>query len=479
YTSIVRSTVNPVDDPVVAEDESYTTNEDTPLTVTAPGVLRNDSYPDGFGSLVVVSRPANGTLTLNPDGSFTYTPNPKWYGTDSFVYKLCDADGDCDEAVVTIVVNIVNDPVNAEDVNTRTCVNEGVLVELLASDEDILADGFKDHPISFALLAGPSHGTVSADWTSVVYRTGQAVLSVLYTPDPNFVGTDEFTVRITDPYGSVAVINVRVDVESCGSLPAGATGEVLIGPVVIHELAWAGTTASPQDQWVELLNVTDSPIDLTGWTLRWRKKVPKTEEDLIWRMVELHGVIPAHGFFLLERGHDDVVRDVPADLIYPETMRVGEKEIPLLFSLEGDVVELLDPSGRVVDTANADPRVEGWAAGALVPPRTMERKAPQFPDLQENWWTNLGLVVWGRDANNTTIMGTALALNEPEVLAVRGEPIIVERGQKVELTRYIGERPAEALWVKVVGGDVAGGAASAPNPSPWTSAGIASSTWPQ
>ena len=74
-----------VNDAPVAQDERYTTNEDTPLLVPAPGFLGNDSDVDGDPlTSVLVSGPAHGTLTLNPDGSFTYTPAENFCGEDSF-----------------------------------------------------------------------------------------------------------------------------------------------------------------------------------------------------------------------------------------------------------------------------------------------------------------------------------------------------------------------------------------------------------
>src|SRR5205807_1933202 len=82
----VTITVTPVNDaPVAANDDSYTTPEDTQLTVSAPGVLAH--YPDAAlvrSTAVLVSGPGHGTLTLNADGSLVYMPALNFNGTDSF-----------------------------------------------------------------------------------------------------------------------------------------------------------------------------------------------------------------------------------------------------------------------------------------------------------------------------------------------------------------------------------------------------------
>ncbi|HOY07397.1 MAG TPA: Ig-like domain-containing protein [Saprospiraceae bacterium] len=97
--------VAPVNDPPVANPDPYTMNEDTPLS---GNVVSNDTDPDGPAVVVsLVSGPANGTLMLNPDGTFTYTPNTNFNGTDSFVYSYCDGAAPtpaCDQATVTITV---------------------------------------------------------------------------------------------------------------------------------------------------------------------------------------------------------------------------------------------------------------------------------------------------------------------------------------------------------------------------------------
>jgi VCBS repeat-containing protein len=103
-------------DPPVANNDSYSTNEDTPLTVTAPGVLANDTDADGDPITAVLdTTTSNGTLTLNTDGSFNYTPNTNSNGTDSFTYFANDGTANSNlAATATITVNQVPDPPTAD-----------------------------------------------------------------------------------------------------------------------------------------------------------------------------------------------------------------------------------------------------------------------------------------------------------------------------------------------------------------------------
>ncbi len=88
--------------------DAYTVDQDTPLTVAAPGLLTNDF--DGLGlpltvQTAPVTSPTNGVVTLGSDGSFVYTPNPGFVGTDSFVYLVDDGHALSATATVTITVN--------------------------------------------------------------------------------------------------------------------------------------------------------------------------------------------------------------------------------------------------------------------------------------------------------------------------------------------------------------------------------------
>ena len=114
-TAVVTVTVNPINDPPDAVDDSdVTVNEDATVAIT---VLANDNPgPEGNldpTSVTVTVPPANGTATPDAAGVIQYVPNPNFNGTDTFTYQVCD-DGiplpaACDTAVVTVTVNPVND----------------------------------------------------------------------------------------------------------------------------------------------------------------------------------------------------------------------------------------------------------------------------------------------------------------------------------------------------------------------------------
>lgn len=78
------------------------------MTVPAPGVLANDVDAEGDAvTAVLVTGPANGALTLNSDGSFTYRPALLFLGNDSFTYQASDGTATSNTATVTIAVGLI------------------------------------------------------------------------------------------------------------------------------------------------------------------------------------------------------------------------------------------------------------------------------------------------------------------------------------------------------------------------------------
>lgn len=156
-------------------------------------------------------------------------------------------------------------------------------------------------------------------------------------------------------------------------------GLAALGDVVINEIAWAGNAANHTDEWIELVNTSDRPIDLDGWRLTSSDGAP----DFL-----LHGILvplnrdhPGAGYVLLERGDDGSVPSLSARVIYSGAL-----------TDRGESLLLYDSENRLVDTANARP--EGadssfaWPSGSGSPGyRTMERVDPLLPDAPDNWAT--------------------------------------------------------------------------------------------
>lgn len=108
--AITTVSVAPVNDIPIVADDAFVTNAGSSVSQVAPGVLVNDSDPDGSLSAVLVSGPANGILILNTDGSFDYTPNAGFVGSDSFVYQAIDGLGGMATGTATLTVQSTSGP---------------------------------------------------------------------------------------------------------------------------------------------------------------------------------------------------------------------------------------------------------------------------------------------------------------------------------------------------------------------------------
>lgn len=182
----------------VGFDDGYSVSEDASLVVDASnGLLVNDAR-SGTNDLaaVLVQEPTHGVLALNPDGSFTYTPNADFHGNDQFVYRPMGNGLVGDPAVVHVTVDPVNDtPAAADDGVFTTAYGAPIVMaaaDLLANDTDLDGDA-----LTIAAVGEAVGGTV-------VLADGV----VIFTPDAGYWGSASYSYTISDLAGAHATAQV-------------------------------------------------------------------------------------------------------------------------------------------------------------------------------------------------------------------------------------------------------------------------------
>ena len=183
---------------------------------------------DGDGDVLTVTdytQPVNGSVVLNPAGTFTYTPAANYTGTDTFTYTVSDEaspwhlhrmtglfgqGGHTSTTTVTVTVTAVDDaPVAVDDIAAAIAEDGGpTLIDVLANDTDI--DGGPE----IIAVTQPAHGTATFNATAVSY-----------TPAVNYNGTDTFTYTLNG--GSTATVSVSVNPVDDAPIAVGDTYTVI------------------------------------------------------------------------------------------------------------------------------------------------------------------------------------------------------------------------------------------------------------
>lgn len=214
---------------LLAADDAFTATEDTALSGT--GLLENDTGAGG-AQAVLTGSPAHGTVALDPDGSFTYTPAADFTGVDVFDYKFVAGAGESNPARVRITVTAVNDaPVGTGDAFRITPggAPNGIPRNVLANDTDVEGDA-----LTAVLVDGPAHGTL----------TLHAEGTFDYAPDAGFTTTDSFTYRPND--GAIDGNLVTVTLTRNAAPVAGADSLELVQEV-ITDVAAPGVLGNDSD----------------------------------------------------------------------------------------------------------------------------------------------------------------------------------------------------------------------------------------
>src|SRR6185436_16822587 len=217
-------TMAPDNDAPLAVNDTASTTEETAVSGT---VLGNDTDVDAGAELTAMlgTSPANGTVTLNSAGSFTYTPHANFTGTDSFTYSASDGTAISNVATVTIAVTGVNDAPVAADDPASTLEDAAVSGNVLDNDTD--PDG--GTALTATLGASPTNGTVTLSPDG----------SFTYTPALNFNGTDRFTYTASDGTAISNVATVILTVAAVNDAPlavndtASTTEETAVSGTVL------------------------------------------------------------------------------------------------------------------------------------------------------------------------------------------------------------------------------------------------------
>jgi hypothetical protein len=208
--SSAQVSLNVAPTPPTAANYTYTVNENQTLTVPAPGVLANDTDPNGLSLMAVsFSAPAHGTLTpdANGDGGFVYAPFAGVYGPDSFTYQATDGPATSTQATVTITVN--SPPVVTAPKSVSVIQNS--ILPFAVANAISVAD---PSGTSESLTLSVKHGTLSLVATDGLPVTGNGTktlvlgetLSTLdadlatlaYTPTHGYKGSDKLSLSDTD-----------------------------------------------------------------------------------------------------------------------------------------------------------------------------------------------------------------------------------------------------------------------------------------
>lgn len=236
----INVTVTSVNDVPVANDDSYTTLEDTDVYVD-PRSNDTDVENDPLVT-TILSGPTNGTLTPDGLGAFDYSPNPNYFGTDSFTYQVSDGTANSNVATVNITVTSVNDvPVAMDDsyvTGEEQTLNVPIEFSVLNNDSDV-----EDPAGSFLaeLTSVPSYGIV------VLNPNG----TFTYTPQANFSGLDTFTYQVTDSDGASDTATVYIFVGVLNDAPVAQDDVYQVDEDTLLDVTTTGV----------LLNDSDSDVD--------------------------------------------------------------------------------------------------------------------------------------------------------------------------------------------------------------------------
>jgi N-acetylneuraminic acid mutarotase len=219
-----------------ANNDTYLAQASTPKPVVAPGLLGNDSDPDNDPlTAALIADPTHGTLNFQADGSFLYTPDEGYIGTDIFTYQASDGDKVSNVATVAIIVQETNSTPSAA--NDHYAIDEDEVLSIsapgiLSNDLDPEGD-----PLMAVLVNNPSNGTLALNGDG----------SFIYIPGANFSGSDGFTYYSSDGSLNSDETTVTITVNPVNDAPVATADQYITTVNTSLTVAAPGLLANDQD----------------------------------------------------------------------------------------------------------------------------------------------------------------------------------------------------------------------------------------
>ena len=183
-----------------AANATGTTPENQSLSVAAPGVLTNDVDPNGFSlSVISYTQPGHGSVTVNADGSYVYSPATNYYGSDSFSYTMTNGNGRASSAAVNLSVLFVNHSPTLDPISPIT-VNEDAPQQTV-NLTGISAGPTNESSQTLTVTAASSNPGLIPNPT-VTYTSADSTGTLTLTPATNSYGQATLTVIVKDSGGT-------------------------------------------------------------------------------------------------------------------------------------------------------------------------------------------------------------------------------------------------------------------------------------
>ena len=299
---------------------------------------------------------------------------------------------------------------NLEQTATSTATTTEIFVDSTAPDISLTVDECQNSISQTGCLFATTTITIHPSWFSTATDINHYILNKNGIATTTTATSTQITISGNQSY----VLGISA-VDSVGNVSPEKTQIIQINnaPVVINEVAWAGTHSSSADEWIELYNNTNKDIDLTNWTLYAEDNTPN---------IPLSGTISANEYFLLERTDDNTVASTTVNLIYG-----NDGSSWALNNSNGEHLILAMFDGGATTTIDEISKVNKWNFKGYASPRyySMERFSPEESGTDwSNWESNTGdYIKNGKTADGGIIYGTPKAKNNFSYRIAKGNSI--------------------------------------------------------